>query len=642
MKKILWFVNVFLMSLTIVRSQNTVCLDTLFYEPFANNLGQMSLADTVNGTWIYTATCANNNSVGHSAPGAAIFSGNGCVFDNPNLTVSGAMHSPMLILPVLNNPSEKIILEFNTFIKNECGTNNICPYDVLQVEISKDSGQTFQILASSDNNLGSSSSGWFHYSIDISSYAQDTVLIRFYFNSIDDYDNNYDGIYIDDIFVSKNIQGFVNINDTIYCVNSPADTLEFCAPSGYLLNGPGINGNVFDPMSAGKGNHWIYLGYNDTLVGYSVQTGLPVSWDTTPGTSVVLGDDDISAPISLNFNFDFFGTTYNQIQISSNGFLAFPNQTNDGCCSGQSLPDPLQPNNLIAFAWADLDPTSGGTVRYALTGSAPNQVFVVTFDSVRHCCGSAADTVIVQIKLYESTNVIEIHSIKNTAYNSTPQTMGLENAAGNYAVTIPGRNANSNFSVVNEMTRFTPSNSIINFVKTDSIHLYVMSPDPVILTNTPVCEGGYILLNEQNPASVSWMWTGPAGFTSTQQNPAIFNATLANEGYYSVQISDSMGCIGMDSVFVDVNTCTGVDEIYVNEFKFYPNPAHDRLNVEWQMPQKGTIECVGIDGRQHLKVFVAGETKLTLDIKSLESGIYILKFIDNQGNEYRAKWIKSN
>lgn len=64
--------------------------------------------------------------------------------------------------------------------------------------------------------------------------------------------------------------------------------------------------------------------------------------------------------------------------------------------------------------------------------------------------------------------------------------------------------------------------------------------------------------------------------------------------------------------------------------------------MSFHLQQKGTIECVGIDGRQHLKVVVAGETKLTLDIKSLESGIYILKFIDNQGNEYRAKWIKSN
>ena len=39
------------------------------------------------------------------------------------------------------------------------------------------------------------------------------------------------------------------------------------------------------------------------------------------GTAIALGDDSVSGAIDIGFSFDFYGIAYNQIQVSSNGYI---------------------------------------------------------------------------------------------------------------------------------------------------------------------------------------------------------------------------------------------------------------------------------------------------------------------------------
>ncbi len=57
---------------------------------------------------------------------------------------------------------------------------------------------------------------------------------------------------------------------------------------------------------------------------------------------------------------------------------------------------------------------------------------------------------------------------------------------------------------------------------------------PTISSNSPVCEGNAIQLTASNIPGATYNWTGPNGFTSTQQNPKILNATAAKAGKYTV------------------------------------------------------------------------------------------------------------
>lgn len=71
-----------------------------------------------------------------------------------------------------------------------------------------------------------------------------------------------------------------------------------------------------------------------------------------------------------------------------------------------------------------------------------------------------------------------------------------------------------------------------------------------VASNSPVCINSNIQLN--STGGTTYDWTGPNGFTSNLQNPIIPNATVANAGIYTCQISGSGACDGSFTVNVVV------------------------------------------------------------------------------------------
>lgn len=68
------------------------------------------------------------------------------------------------------------------------------------------------------------------------------------------------------------------------------------------------------------------------------------------------------------------------------------------------------------------------------------------------------------------------------------------------------------------------------------------------------CAGTSITLSATGPAGATYAWTGPNGFTSTQQNPILANVTSAMAGEYIVQVSVTTGaCSNFASTTVTVN-----------------------------------------------------------------------------------------
>lgn len=61
--------------------------------------------------------------------------------------------------------------------------------------------------------------------------------------------------------------------------------------------------------------------------------------------------------------------------------------------------------------------------------------------------------------------------------------------------------------------------------------------DPVIYNNGPFCQGGDITLTTDNIAGATYLWQGPSGFTSTDQNINVSVASPANSGIYSLQVT---------------------------------------------------------------------------------------------------------
>ena len=63
---------------------------------------------------------------------------------------------------------------------------------------------------------------------------------------------------------------------------------------------------------------------------------------STAGTSVTLYDDSNVGPFNIGFNFEFYGQTFNQFRICTNGFITFGSTS--GRYSPGSFPNSSQPN----------------------------------------------------------------------------------------------------------------------------------------------------------------------------------------------------------------------------------------------------------------------------------------------------------
>ncbi len=113
------------------------------------------------------------------------------------------------------------------------------------------------------------------------------------------------------------------------------------------------------------------------------------SWAAGLGCPDTVGDDSLSAPLDLGFSFRLGATSYTQVRVNTNGRVLF---NNTYCSYGtaatgnpRTYPNPLPStnlNNALQIYGADLDENAAGTVTYATTGTAPNRIFVVTWNNV--------------------------------------------------------------------------------------------------------------------------------------------------------------------------------------------------------------------------------------------------------------------
>ncbi len=75
-----------------------------------------------------------------------------------------------------------------------------------------------------------------------------------------------------------------------------------------------------------------------------------------------------------------------------------------------------------------------------------------------------------------------------------------------------------------------------------SVTVNPLPSTPTAGNNGPIIEGDTLNLTASTIVGVTYNWTGPSSFASTDQNPSISNATSAASGTYSVTVTDSNGC----------------------------------------------------------------------------------------------------
>lgn len=119
--------------------------------------------------------------------------------------------------------------------------------------------------------------------------------------------------------------------------------------------------------------------------------------------------------------------------------------------------------------------------------------------------------------------------------NSVPVSVTLSsNASG--TITITGLGSGT-YDTITAATGGCPSNAVGPFTLTTPS----APTQPTAGSNGPLCAGGTLNLTAGLVTGATYAWTGPGGFTSTQQNPTRANASAAMSGSYSVTVTVN-GC----------------------------------------------------------------------------------------------------
>jgi hypothetical protein len=182
--------------------------------------------------------------------------------------------------------------------------------------------------------------------------------------------------------------------------------------------------------------------------------------------------DDCTEQVFLPFTFTFFGESYNDVRISTNGNLQFGSSASTTYIN-HAIPSTDVPNNAIYPLWDDYNPLQQGDIYYAEDGVAPNRRFIVEWNNVTQY--TALNTYPVtsetfQVILHEGTNNIEfryglISPVDTSGINQGSgqdasggdRTIGVENADGTIAFSYPSA---SHFGESLLLTYVQPSNPL--------------------------------------------------------------------------------------------------------------------------------------------------------------------------------------
>jgi gliding motility-associated-like protein len=74
-------------------------------------------------------------------------------------------------------------------------------------------------------------------------------------------------------------------------------------------------------------------------------------------------------------------------------------------------------------------------------------------------------------------------------------------------------------------------------------HTVVMQASPLIsASGSTVCSTQTIQLTGNGSAGVSYLWSGPLGYTSSAQNPSLYPVSVNHSGTYTVKVTSATGC----------------------------------------------------------------------------------------------------
>ncbi|KIX19843.1 hypothetical protein SY27_17510 [Flavobacterium sp. 316] len=276
-------------------------------------------------------------------------------------------------------------------------------------------------------------------------------------------------------------------NTSITCTQGDSQGTTTLGCPSVTSGGLNLSGSDPDPISCSATSTcidleatYLNLGETTSYLVESIPYQPPYQFNCLKNPVSVNTDDIWSPIINLPFEFCFYGNTYNQCLIGSNGVITFDitnNLPGDTCgwSFNANLPvsgDNSLIENSIFGVFHDIDPSKGGEVGWELiTLNTGCRALVASWNDVP-MYEENSSLYTGMIVLYENTNVIEVYikekNIDNLGagtWNDGNAVVGIQNETGTIGTVAPNRNGlDPNWAVTNEAWRFVPDGNSITSI----------------------------------------------------------------------------------------------------------------------------------------------------------------------------------
>ncbi|RMG66499.1 MAG: T9SS C-terminal target domain-containing protein [Bacteroidetes bacterium] len=255
---------------------------------------------------------------------------------------------------------------------------------------------------------------------------------------------------------------------------------------------------------------------------------------------------------------------------------------------------------------------------------------------------SVAEFRSVDVTTGASTYIGDFNRVEVGAYAIAEETVAPYTYAWSPALALDNPFAANPVSTTPVTTTYVVSvTDDCNLTVTDTVTIEVGTPPTLSLTSVPINDTtgttGEATVDIQGgtpPYTILWS-DGSTGTTTT----------VTDSGFVTVMVTDSLGCMVTDSIFVD--DITSIDDLAsmgITAFKAFPNPSNGAftLRVNLLKPERMEIVIYNMSGQRIFSDVSNGQATYdqVINLNQAAAGVYMLSVTTAQGQAYKRLTIR--
>jgi len=367
------------------------------------------------------------------------------------------------------------------------------------------------------------------------------------------------------------------------------------------------------------------------------------NWVVNTDNTLLLGDDQLSGPYPIGFPFTFYGITYTNFWVCSNGFISLDGLSGSPYTNGP-IPSSSSPNNIVALFWDDLNPGMMDPIYYGNTTYYGGSALVVTFYGVHSYSGPG--TLTAQAILMANGNVKFQYQAFDGGFVTTSSTVGIEGPGG----------ACGTAYLYNDAQHPMPAGLAVEFgtleerlpVELTSFEGVAMN-EAVRLTWTTASEtdNDHFVLSRSTSEGGQYTQIATVsgvGESANESNYSYVDRNLINGAtyYYRLADVDINGNVTNHDITVHATPSAGALGVVVSSYDLhqnYPNPFNPTTTIVYDVKETGHVTLVVYNTIGQEVATLVDEVKdnnryqVTFDASGLAAGVYFYRLNVNDFSE---------